>query len=179
MHYDLLQLGRHGRAEDHLDRTFPAAAFETVDADGYRVVDPVHLVMDVRKSGEAVKVTGQVDTRLELQCGRCLEPYAAPVSSAFDLRYVPQDHNAGEEEREIDEDDLTTAYYRDNTLDLAELMREQFELALPMKPLHAEDCKGLCAECGANLNTTTCGCTPKWEDPRLAALKGLLKDKEI
>ena len=180
MHYDLTHLGRHGRAEDHVDRTFEPAAFvRPGEDDDYRVVAPVHLVLDVRKDGDAFKVTGTVDTRIELECGRCLERYEIPVTSAFELRYVPDDQNTGDEEREIEEDDLTTAFYRNNTLDLGDLMREQLQLALPMKPLCSEACQGLCAECGANLNTTTCGCTPKWEDPRLAALKGLLKDKEI
>jgi uncharacterized protein len=64
-------------------------------------------------------------------------------------------------------------------LDLGELLREQFLLALPMKPLCDDGCRGLCPECGANLNRTPCGCAPTWEDPRLAALKGLLtRDKE-
>jgi uncharacterized protein len=48
-----------------------------------------------------------------------------------------------------------------------------------MKPLCEEACKGLCLECGANLNKTQCDCAPRWEDPRLAALKSLLpKTKE-
>ena len=129
---------------------------------------------DVHKDGDVYRVTGRVDTRLELECSRCLESFEIPVESTFELRYVPQDQNTGEGEREIDEDDLTTAYYRDQTIDLGALMAEQFQLALPMKPLCSEDCKGLCPECGGNLNKTTCDCTPKWEDPRLSALKGLL-----
>jgi uncharacterized protein len=44
-----------------------------------------------------------------------------------------------------------------------------------MKPLCAEGCKGLCAQCGTNLNTGTCACAVGWEDPRLAPLKGLIK----
>jgi uncharacterized protein len=87
---------------------------------------------------------------------------------------VPQSENAGEGEREIVEDDLSTAYYREGSLDIGELLREQFQLALPMKPLCSEACRGLCPECGANLNRTDCGHAPKWEDPRLAPLKGLL-----
>jgi uncharacterized protein len=87
---------------------------------------------------------------------------------------VPQIENGGEGEREIGEDDLTTAFYKDGVLDVLELMREQFQLALPMKPLCGEACRGLCAVCGTNLNRTACDCTPIWEDPRLAALKGLL-----
>ena len=97
-----------------------------------------------------------------------------PVEASFDLRYVPHEQNTGEGEREIVEDDLTTAYYRDGALDLTELLREQFQLALPMKPLCSAACRGLCPECGTNLNRTECGCVSKWEDPRLAPLKGLL-----
>jgi uncharacterized protein len=181
MQFDLAHLGRHGKAEEHLDRTFEPSAFDTPgEPEDYRVAAPVHLLLDIHKDRDVFQVTGRVDTRLELECGRCLEPFEIPVSSTFELRYVPQAANTGEAEREIDEDDLTTAYYRDNTLDLGELMREQLQLALPMKPLCDEACKGLCPECGTNLNKTTCGCTPKWEDPRLAALKGLLNPhKEI
>lgn len=175
MQYDLTQLGRHSGTDDHLDRTFEASAFdmpgESLD---YRVRAPVHLLLDIHKERDAFRVTGRVETRLELECGRCLEPFEIPISSTFELHYVPHGDNTGEGEREIGEDDLTTAFYRNNTLDLGELMREQFQLALPMKPLCADDCKGLCRECGTNLNKAACGCTPKWEDSRLAALKGLL-----
>src|SRR4029078_5821755 len=60
-----------------------------------------------------------------------------------------------------------------------EMLREQFVLALPMKPLCAQACRGLCAACGENLNRTECACTPVWEDPRLGPLKGLLsREKE-
>jgi uncharacterized protein len=50
-------------------------------------------------------------------------------------------------------------------------MREQFYLAVPMKPLCRDDCAGLCPSCGTNLNRGSCGCTRDWEDPRFAALK--------
>jgi uncharacterized protein len=52
-------------------------------------------------------------------------------------------------------------------------MREQFYLALPMKPLCAEGCKGLCPHCGTNLNEATCTCTNEWSDPRLEPLRAL------
>jgi uncharacterized protein len=159
----------------------PAVAFEPQDED-YRVVAPVELSVDVRKTGDDVfRLTGRVTATLELECGRCVEPFTIPVDASFDLRYVPQTANKGAGQREIGEDDLATAYYRDGVLDLVELVREQFQLALPMKPLHDEACRGLCPECGANLNRTDCGHSPTWEDPRLAALKGLLtrdRDKE-
>jgi uncharacterized protein len=180
MQLDLSQLGRHGRADEHLDRTYEPGKFPRRDLDDYSVVAPVHLVLDVHKDREAFRVTGSVQTTLGLECGRCLEPFVITVDNAFDLRYVAQDIDAGHGERELrDEDDLVTSYYRDDTLDLDELMREQFELTLPMKPLCTEACKGLCVTCGTNLNKATCDCKPTWEDPRLATLKGLLdRNKE-
>ena len=175
MQLDLSQLGRHGRADERVDRIYQPSAFGAPEAEeDYRIVAPVHLVMDVHKDRDAVRVTGRVETTLRLECGRCLEPFDVPVDSGFELRYVPHTQNAGEAEREVEEDDLLTAFYHDDMLDLGELMREQLQLALPMKPLCRDDCKGLCPQCGTNLNRETCTCSPKWEDPRLAALRGLL-----
>jgi len=54
--------------------------------------------------------------------------------------------------------------------------RESLQIALPMKPLCKDDCKGLCPNCGTNLNKATCDCTTHWEDPRLAALRALKKE---
>src|SRR4029078_12186806 len=110
---------------------------------------------------------------LELPCVRCLESFTWPIDSPFDLRYQPRTENAGVGQREIEEDDLFTAFYEGQTIDLKQLMREQFYLALPMKPLCREDCRGLCPICGHDVNSNPCGCRSEWEDPRLAALKVL------
>ena len=170
----LLDLNRLHGASEQIERTLPQAAFDPQDED-YHVAAPVQLSMTVEKAGrDAFRVTGRAQTRLELECGRCLEPFEMPFDDTFELRYVPQEENAGEGEREVAEDDLTTAFYREGMLDVIDMLREQFQLALPMKPLCAEACRGLCPDCGANLNRTQCDCTPAWEDPRLAPIKGLL-----
>jgi uncharacterized protein len=170
----LLDLNKLHGPREHVERTLPPSAFDPQDPE-YRVSAPVAVTMDVAKAGEAAfSVTGEVRTRLELTCSRCLEPFDVPVDAAFELRYVPQAENIGEGEREIAEDDLITAYYRGGMLDIGDLLREQFQLALPMKPLCNDACRGLCPECGANLNRTECGCSPVWEDSRLAPLKNLL-----
>ena len=102
--------------------------------------------MDVEKDGgEAYRVTG----RAHDAAGGRVRPLPRAVRDAgrrrFELRYVPQAENrADEAEREVAEDDLTTAFYREGAIDLIELMHEQFVLALPMKPLCAQACKGLC-----------------------------------
>src|SRR6476646_7778563 len=171
----LLDLSKLRGQREHFERTFQPSAFEPQDED-YRVASPVDVSIDIEKAGDGVfRVTGRAVTRLELECGRCLDEFEVPVDARSELRNVPQAEAAPVEEREIAEDDLTTSFYRDGTLDVIDMLREQFQLALPMKPLCAETCRGLCPQCGANLNRVSCECDPKWEDPRLVPLKALLK----
>ncbi|MEO5740667.1 MAG: DUF177 domain-containing protein [Vicinamibacterales bacterium] len=144
------------------------------DDDPFRVIAPVTMSFDVdRQEPGRYRVVGRVTGEIELACSRCLESFTLPIVSDFDLRYIPRTENIGEGEREVEEDDLATAFYDDEHIDLTHLIMEQFQLALPMKPLCKDSCKGLCPECGTNLNTGTCNCSPVWEDPRLAALKAL------
>ena len=167
-----LDLGRIRTATERYEKVYDAAALGG-DRDDFRVAAPVSLGFDITKDKEQFHLVGAVKTTLELSCGRCLEPFTCPVHAAFDLRYQPHAHNAGEGEREIEEDDLTTAFYENEEIDLGQLMREQFYLSVPMKPLCQEGCRGLCPVCGTNLNRSTCACKREWEDPRLAALKEL------
>jgi uncharacterized protein len=139
----------------------------------FQMIAPAMLAFDIFKDKQQFRLSGRVQTTLELPCSRCLEPFTWPVDAAFDLRYLPRTENAGEGEREIEEDDLATAFYENDEVDLGQLMLEQFYLSLPMKPLCADDCRGLCPVCGTNLNRATCQCDPEWKDPRLAALKAL------
>jgi uncharacterized protein len=167
-----LDLTRYRQPVVHFARTFQPSELG-VDLDAYQIVAPVELEFDIHKDKDKFRLVGRVRTALELSCSRCLDPYRFPIDAAFDQRYLPSSQATTEAEREIEENDLETSYYREDQIDLNELMREQFYLALPMKPLCLEDCKGLCAQCGMNLNTGTCDCAPVWEDARLAALKAL------
>jgi len=169
MRFDLSKIRA---ATERYARVYQASAFEG-DSDGFRVVAPVSLGFDITKDKEQFRLIGAVKTTLELACSRCLEPFLSPVDAAFDLRYQPHAQNAGEDEKEIEADDLATAFYENEEIDLGQLMREQFYLSVPMKPLCQEGCRGLCPACGTNLNRGTCDCKPGWEDPRLAALKEL------
>ena len=163
---------RDGIEKIRFEQTYePEAVASTTDP--FRIVAPVDLAFDISRDKDQFLLAGRVKTTLELPCSRCLEPFEIPVNLAFDLRYLPRTVNAGEGEREIQEDDLTTAFYENDTIDLGQLMREQFYLALPMKPLCRPDCAGLCPSCGANLNQGACACKVEWEDPRLAVLKQL------
>jgi uncharacterized protein len=141
----------------------------------------VVLGADLRKDARKVRLVGRVVATLECDCSRCLEPFPVPVDAAFDVMFLPAEANVagasrgGSDVEEVREDDLGVSFYRDETIDLGELMREQFYLALPMKPLCREDCQGLCPVCGINRNRDTCSCRSEWVDPRMEALRNLRK----
>ena len=167
-----LDLTRYRQPLTHFSKVFQPEDVGQ-EGDAYRIVAPVQVEMDIHKDKERFRLEGTARTELELVCSRCLEPYRMPIDAAFDLRYLPASDGSGDGEREVTEEDLDTSVYRDDQIDLNEVLREQFYLALPMKPLCRDDCRGLCPQCGTNLNTGTCDCSPVWEDPRLAALKAI------
>ena len=168
----LLDLTQIRQPETELTRRYDPSQFEG-RSQQFRVLAPVDLQVKIHKDQARFRLVGTVATVLELTCSRCLEPFQLPVSSTFDLRYLPQSANVGDE-RELTGDEFSESFYRDDVIDLGQLMEEQFYLALPMKPLCRPDCKGLCSQCGTNLNVATCDCQVRWEDPRLAALKALI-----
>jgi len=172
----LLDLSQIRTPHERYEKVYRPEAFLGVFSDDreiFQVVGPVALAFDIHKDKDQFRLVGNVTTTLELPCSRCIEPFTQPVDAEFDLRYQPHAANSGEGEKEIEEDDLTTAFYQNDRIDLGQLMREQFYLSLPMKPLCRPDCQGLCPACGTNLNRGICGCERVWEDPRLAALKKL------
>jgi len=169
-----LDLTRYRQPLTHVSKTFqPADAGG--EGEAYRIVEPVELEFDLHKDKDRFRLEGTVRTVLELPCSRCLEPFRLPVDAAVNLRYLPASDQSSDDEQEVAEEDVDISFYQDDQIDLTGLLREQFYLALPMKPLCRDDCRGLCPQCGVNRNTGTCDCETGWEDPRLAPLKGLIK----
>jgi uncharacterized protein len=168
----LLDLSKIRGPRERYEKVYAPEAFPA-ESDSFQVVAPVSLSFDIVKDKSQFQLGGRVATTLELPCSRCLEPFAWPVQADFNLRYQPHSTNTGEGEHEIEEDDLSTAFYENDEIDLGQLMREQFYLSLPMKPLCREGCLGLCPICGTNLNRGNCDCKRDWDDPRMAVLKTL------
>lgn len=120
-----------------------------------------------------IRMVGEFSTQVELKCARCLEPVKADLGNKFDLLYRPlQAGNTGVEVA-ISEADTEVSFYQGEGLELEEVLKEQVLLAVPLKPLCQEDCQGLCAQCGLNLNEGICECTVIRSDPRWAALAGI------
>jgi len=127
--------------------------------------------LQLERDGVDVFVTGDLQATVSQACGRCLEPSAVDVTVAVDVRLVPRPATA--DSVELAPDDLDVDFYHKDELDVGTLIETETTLALPMKPLCREGCRGLCPVCGGNRNVVQCACPERAPDPRLAALKDL------
>jgi uncharacterized protein len=125
-----------------------------------------------------IRLNGELATRLELLCARCLEPVAQDVTRKFDLLYRPLGTDAGNEELSVTVAEAEVGYYQGDGLLLEDAIREQVLLVVPLKVVCREDCKGLCPTCGKNRNTEPCSCAPPLGDPRWSALKDIREKLE-
>jgi uncharacterized protein len=146
---------------------------ETVQFDDS--LSPVQGHLRVTKVGTEVVVSGNIEVNIELQCSRCLKDFRSMLKIPFEAIYHPLEHLKEEEKHELKVDELDMGFYSKDELDLLDLIKEQIMLNLPMKPLCNNLCNGICLQCGADLNVGTCSCSTKAIDPRLEALKKLLK----
>lgn len=124
-----------------------------------------------REVVQDIRLKGKLATSLEVACARCLESVVLPVNRSFDLLYRPLGADAGHEELSITDAEAEIGYYQGDGVLLEDTLREQVLLAVPLKTVCREDCKGLCSHCGKNLNEGACSCARGVEDPRWAALK--------
>ncbi len=127
------------------------------------VREPAQVEFQIHRMGEKVYIRGEVTTSVDLKCARCLAGYTQPLRAKLTLLAVPgagDEAQAGANEQPLGEEDPTLIYYAGDQLDLLSEVRGALILALPMKPLCAGTCPGLCPHCGARLAEGPCACPP-------------------
>ncbi len=126
---------------------------------GFSVQESPQGHLHVQRRGQDVFVQGEVRASLKFECGRCLESFPFPVEATISQMLRPEGSSRVEaKEIELAPDDLDYATYSGEELLLESVVEESLLLSLPMRPLCSEDCKGLCAGCGANRNHRDCDC---------------------
>jgi uncharacterized protein len=108
--------------------------------------------------GGILRVTGRVQAAPQLECSRCLKSFPYPVDAELSVELAPLKTLGPSSEHELVEGELSTEFYQGDAIEPIEIVREQLLIALPMVPIHDQDCKGLCSACGMDLNEKTCGC---------------------
>lgn len=125
------------------------------------VQSPVEVTGQVRNMAGALVLSATARTVLSLVCDRCAKPYEREKTVEYETLLA--DHL----EQEDPQEDIILL--EGDSLDVGQLMADTFVLEMDTKNLCTEDCKGLCAGCGVNLNEEPCRCE-KQVDPRLADL---------
>ena len=128
----------------------------------------------VERRGYDVRVRGTLKAQVELTCSRCLEPATIPIASDFDQLYESNAVHPLSGEIALQEKDTDIGFFSGDTIEINDIIREQILLALPMKPICREDCKGLCPHCAKNRNAVDCDCEHLFSDPRLAELSKII-----
>jgi uncharacterized protein len=137
------------------------------------LIAPAAVNGKVRLSDNQIFVNGNVETRAQVECDRCLKPVEIPVNADFTLEYIGGSEYESSEAAELTEEELSVSVFDGEAIDVDEIVKEQILLAVPTRMLCREDCKGICPECGADKNTGECNCVTNEIDPRWAALKDL------
>lgn len=132
---------------------------------------PVHLVL--KSTGERkISFSTDIDIVLTCPCDRCLEPVKVEFSTSesYDIKFAEDGTQTGED---IDEYCFINGY----DLDVDQMVIEEVMIGFPMKVLCDEDCKGLCPNCGTNLNKCECGCDRTVLDPRMSIIRDIFRQQ--
>lgn len=146
-------------------------------------VKPLVIQMKARRLDELVLVEGSVSTAVRLQCCRCLQDFEQPLDISFSVTFARElpsleDGQQQDAEIELQAEDLGLISFEGDEIDLTESIQEQVVMALPVKPLCHATCKGLCPQCGADLNDGACDCHEQVMDGKFAALKNFKVKKK-
>ncbi len=127
----------------------------------------------VTREYDNIRVAGRVSAPLALSCSRCLADYTSFVDTNFTIFFRKENAIAtsAEDELELGEMDLLSAAYSGDEIDLTHEIEEQIAMEIPLKPLCNDACKGLCHECGIDLNTSGCSCSKEPVRLAFSALK--------
>jgi uncharacterized protein len=136
-------------------------------------VGPVSLDLTIQKSEEEYYCQGAVTADVEVECARCLGNFRTELSGRTDFIITTGAVREGQQAEAEDTEDYVIIDPNTLTADLTDIVRQTLLLELPMKPVCKTDCKGLCSNCGVNLNTAECQCNTERIDPRWEGLKKL------
>lgn len=182
MRYKIKEIPEEGRSETCV---FPGPllrdALEGTDAD--LSASRAQASFELTRTDDEVLARGAIDAVVMLPCALCLRPTPVPVEVPFELLFEregeepkdPQRRGKDEEEDLLDELDVAT--HDGVTVDLGPTLRELVIVNMPIQPRCKEDCRGLCPQCGQDLNEQDCGHRAAAEAPlhdsRFDALKSI------
>jgi len=123
-----------------------------------QLVGKVRVELGITRTGKKLLVEGRVKFRARLDCAMCCTEFERQYDEPLVSEFLSTDDEPLVPSRELDDEDIGRTQVKGNMLDLRPEVRDAIHLAIPMAPACSPDCKGLCAQCGADLNKGPCGC---------------------
>lgn len=139
-----------------------------VGSESFKPLGPAHLGGMLTSTGAGIVLGGTLTVTVEAVCSRCLREFPLDVTAQIEGFYVEE----GQEVELPEEQEF--AFIEDGSVDIMEALLTALALELPFAPLHAEDCPGICPQCGADLSSGPCACKPDLTRSPFSALAELL-----
>ncbi len=158
-------------ADRHAVLVVPFSERMDPPADDVTLEGPVEGELVLRSIGRTVHLGGQVRAVASLVCGACLARFEYQLVVPIDEEFRRTAEAPAPARPELAAEDFLIPAEPGDVIDLTEVVRQSLILALPIAPRCREDCRGLCPQCGADLNRGPCACQEREPDPRLAALR--------
>lgn len=132
-----------------------------------KLIEPIRFSGTIVNDGKVLCLKGDLSTVLELYCDRCTKPVPTSLSIEVEEKFSSDP---------IDEEEIHMV--SGNEIDLKPIFVNVILLNMPMKVVCSEECKGICLQCGQNLNNGACGCKEEELDPRFSVLRTLFNESE-
>ena len=138
----------------------------------YRFSKPLSVKGSVSNTGGALSLKAEVSGVMTTQCARCMKDIDVPIEFSISETLMRDDDG------ETISDDEDVIIFEGNTVEIDEIVENNFITNLSPRYLCREDCKGLCPKCGKDLNDGICDCDDDEIDPRWAALADMIKNED-
>jgi len=142
---------------------------------GDLVIDGTAEIAVRRRDDHTVQLTGTLAGRRATVCDRCGEQVRQKLNCDFEylVTTLPEEELPELREVQCSDEEANTLYLGEPEIDVEAILREQVYLALPLRTLCSEDCKGICAGCGVGLNSDRCRCPSDNSNSPFAVLASL------
>ena len=167
--------------ESHAWVTDALKSVDEKDERGESPTRPIRADFSARKIDEAFLVSGRIESSIQLLCSRCGDPFLHPCTPQFSVLYSQDPVMAGVVNNEAElkrkthisrgkayssrnpleansSEDMDVSFLTEEYVDLVAVLTEQLRLQIPFQPLCKADCKGVCSNCGTDLNRGRCAC---------------------
>ena len=169
MKVDLSPVIKGTGAEIKLDTTVGFSDAEFL-GESYRFLAPLKVYGRIYNNGQSLTLEADVRGRMKTECARCLDELETDVE--FSVNELLS------QRKESQEDSEDIILFDGYEIELDDIIADHFLMNVSGRYLCSDDCKGLCPQCGTNLNKGECDCNTEYIDPRWQALADILKNSE-